>query len=143
MTDRELVRVSTQKAGTQKALAKVFGVSQSAVSEWGRTRGIPRHVRPRLESYIGQDDPNVTDRAKAGQNHCSKDSTPSGLSELTDIGRGIAREIGALPKKYRKRYEARLADVIERLRRELEEYRDLLNAEHRLKAGRKRGSTRR
>ena len=52
MTNREVVVEAIRKAGNQKELAKVFGVAQSAISEWGRTRPIPRHVKPRLEDYV-------------------------------------------------------------------------------------------
>lgn len=35
------------------ALAKLFGVTVAAASEWGRFRPVPRHMRSRIEEYLG------------------------------------------------------------------------------------------
>jgi hypothetical protein len=54
-------------------------------------------------------------------------------------GRGVPD----LPRRYRKRYEARVAEEIARVTRELEEYQAMLKAEHRLGRRSRKGSRRR
>jgi hypothetical protein len=51
--DASLARMAKEKAGGAAALAQLFGVTPAAASEWGRARPIPRHVRPRLQTYVG------------------------------------------------------------------------------------------
>src|SRR5436309_4500337 len=51
-TDVELAAAAKAVAGGPVNLARVFGASKQAVSEWGRARPIPRHLRPRLEDFI-------------------------------------------------------------------------------------------
>jgi hypothetical protein len=51
-TDAELASVAKAAAGGPANLARLFGASKQAVSEWGRVRPIPRHLRPRLEDFI-------------------------------------------------------------------------------------------
>jgi hypothetical protein len=53
LRDGELMEQARRKAGSKAALAAAFGVSQSSTSRWGRERGIPRHMRPRIEAYVG------------------------------------------------------------------------------------------
>ena len=51
--DAELAEAAKTKAGSIKNLARRFeNLSLAAVSEWGRTRNIPRHVRPVLKAYV-------------------------------------------------------------------------------------------
>jgi hypothetical protein len=51
--DAELAEAAKAKAGSIKNLARRFeNLSLAAVSEWGRTRNIPRHVRPALKAYV-------------------------------------------------------------------------------------------
>lgn len=129
MTDRELVIQAIRRAGDQKALAKVFGVAQSAISEWGRTRSIPRHARPRLEDYVKPKRPAATEEttepAEAPLSAPVRD-----LVRLLEPDR-LSGRLADLPRQYRKRYEERVADVVARVKRELEEYQALLEAEHR------------
>ena len=129
MTDRDLVVEAIRRAGSQKALAEVFGVSQSAISEWGRARPIPRHVKARLESYIGLQHP---DRRAVDEGH---QSVPSAMRELL---RPLESELASgqlvhLPRQYERRYEERVRELISWVRRELGEYRKVLDAEHRSK----------
>jgi hypothetical protein len=136
LTDRDLVVEAIRRAGSQKALAEVFGVSQSAISEWGRARPIPRHVKARLESYIGLQHP---DRRAADEGH---QSVPSAMRELlrpleSDLASG---QLVHLPRQYERRYEERVRELISWVRRELGEYRKVLDAEHRSKrSSRKKG----
>jgi hypothetical protein len=51
--DADLAESAKAKAGSVKKLAEMFtDLSIAAVSEWGRTRDIPRHVRPVLRAYV-------------------------------------------------------------------------------------------
>jgi hypothetical protein len=50
--DVELAAAAKAAAGGPANLARLFGASKQAVSEWGRVRPIPRHLRPRLEDFI-------------------------------------------------------------------------------------------
>ncbi len=143
MTDRDLVIQAIRKAGNQKALSEVFGVAQSAISEWGRTRPIPRHVRARLEEYV---------RPAAGDVAGSAAGPRSGGRLLSAAVRELigllepdpaTSALAHLPRAYRKRYEQRLADVIGRVRRELEEYQALLEAEHRTRRSQRKGISKR
>ncbi len=129
MTDRDLVVEAIRRAGSQKALAEVFGVSQSAISEWGRARPIPRHVKARLESYIGLQHP---ERRAVSERH---QKFPSKYKEVL---RPLESELASgqlvhLPRQYERRYEERVRELISWVRRELGEYRKVLDAEHRSK----------
>jgi hypothetical protein len=104
-------------------------VSQSAVSEWGRARPIPRHVKARLESYIGLRHP---DQREADE---GLRSVPAAIRELL---RPLESELASgrlvhLPPQYERRYEERVRELIGWMRRELGEYRKVLDAEHRSK----------
>src|SRR5262245_57384492 len=50
--DMALARAAKERAGGPALLAKMFGVTAPAAREWGRIRPIPRHVRPRLETFV-------------------------------------------------------------------------------------------
>lgn len=52
--DVELASAAKAAAGGPANLARLFDASKQAVSEWGRVRPIPRHLRPRLEDFIRQ-----------------------------------------------------------------------------------------
>jgi hypothetical protein len=134
LTDRDLVVEAIRRAGSQKMLAEVFAVSQSAISEWGRARPIPRHVKARLESYIGLHHP---DRRAADESH---QSVPSAMKELlrpleSDLASGQPVH---LPRLYERRYEERVRELISWVRRELGEYRKVLDAEHRSKRSKRK-----
>ncbi len=134
MTDRDLVVEAIRKAGSQKALAEAFGVSQSAISEWGRARPIPRHVKARLESYIGLQHPDRRETDEAPR------SVPAAIRELL---RPLESELASgrlvhLPPQYERRYEERVRELIGRVRRELGEYRKVLDAELRSKPNKRK-----
>jgi hypothetical protein len=59
--DAELADAARRAAGSARALAALFSVSESTVSHWGRSRQIPRHLRPRLEAYVTGGDPDAID----------------------------------------------------------------------------------
>src|SRR5262245_53484323 len=52
--DVQLVAAAKAAAGGPANLAREFRASKQAVSEWGRVRPIPRHLRPRLEDFVRQ-----------------------------------------------------------------------------------------
>ena len=116
------------------ALAQVFGVSQSAISEWARTRGIPRHVRPRLEAYIRGER-----SAAASARDVDEMSAPEALVRvLSQVFRDSSRQIDSLPRRYRKRYEKHLDEAIQHLKTDLDDYKSLLVAEFRLEEAARR-----
>jgi hypothetical protein len=137
VTDRELIIEAIRKAGNQKALADVFGVAQSAISEWGRTRPIPRHARPRLQEFLKPDRSADTAHKEIG---FAEGALPAGVQDLLQLlhpDQPISR-LAKLPRRYRKRYEERVAELIARVKRELEEYQAVLEAEHRIAPPRRR-----
>ena len=141
MRDRELVIEAIRKAGGQKPLAAIFGVAQSAVSEWGRTRPIPRHVRPRLEEYLRNleaqnlEENQEADTSAQGQG----DFSPTIVKLLGVVSLTLkAKTIADLPRPARKRYEDRAHELLAWLRRELEEYQRMLETEHQGKLGSRR-----
>ena len=141
MTERELVKEAIRRARTQKALAGHFRVSQSAISEWGRTRPIPRHVKRLLEEFVGlkASAPQEAER-KAARSLAEKIAFPrlaQDLQRLLDLL--ASRRFADLPRRYRKRYEDRVREVLAHLGRELEEYGRLLEVEYRANLNRKRG----
>lgn len=146
MRDRELVTEAIRKAGGQKFLADIFGVSQSAISEWGRTRSIPRHVRPRIEDYLRKDEaPNSGEYERVEESPQGQARFSPPLDRLLELV-GLASEaksLSNLPPSARKRYEDRANELLAWLRRQLQEYQLLLEAGHRRKTrypkkGRKR-----
>ena len=141
MTERELVKEAIRRARTQKALAGHFRVSQSAISEWGRTRPIPRHVKRLLEEFVGlkASAPQEAE-GKAARSLAEKIAFPrlaQDLQRLLDLL--VSRRFADLPRRYRKRYEDRVREVLAHLGRELEEYGRLLEVEYRANLSRKRG----
>ena len=141
MTERELVKEAIRRARTQKALAGHFRVSQSAISEWGRTRPIPRHVKRLLEEFVGlkASAPQEAER-KAARSLAEKIAFPrlaQDLQRLLDLL--ASRRFADLPRRYRKRYEDRVRELLAHLGRELEEYGRLLEVEYRANLNRKRG----
>jgi hypothetical protein len=133
LRDRELVTEAIRKAGGQKPLAAIFSVAQSAISEWGRTRPIPRHVKPRLEEYLRSTETPTLERNQEA------DALPQGqggfsppvVRLLGAVGLASqAKNIADLPRSARKRYEDRAHELVAWLRRELEEYQLMLETEH-------------
>lgn len=144
MTERELVKEAIRRARTQKALAGHFRVSQSAISEWGRTRPIPRHVKRLLEEFVGLQPSALQAGASAERSPAEKIAFPrltQDLQRLLDIL--VSRRFADLPRRYRKRYEDRVRELLVHFRRELEEYGRLLEVEYRanLSRGRRVGSS--
>jgi len=138
--DAELAKAAKEKAGGPKALAKMFGVTSPAASEWGRIRPIPRHVKRSLEEYVGL-------RASAVAEIHGK--TLRSLAEKIPFARLaqdverfldglISRKLADLPDRYRRRYEDRVRELLTHLGRELEEYGRLLEVEYRANLGPKR-----
>ena len=141
MTERELVKEAIRRARTQKALAGHFRVSQSAISEWGRTRPIPRHVKRLLEEFVGLK-PSALPEAegKAAGSLAQKIAFPRITQELQHLlDLLVSRRFADLPRRYRKRYEDRVRELLAHLGRELEEYGRLLEVEYRANLNRKRG----
>jgi len=141
LTERELVKEAIRRARTQKALAGHFRVSQSAISEWGRTRPIPRHVKRLLEEFVGlkASAPQEAE-GKAARSLAEKIAFPrlaQDLQRLLDLL--VSRRFADLPRRYRKRYEDRVRELLAHLGRELEEYGRLLEVECRANLSRKRG----
>ena len=123
MRDRELVTEAIRKAGGQKLLADIFGVSQSAISEWGRTRPIPRHVRPRIEEYLRKNEPPNSDgneKVEESPQGQARFSPPlDRLLELVGLA-SEAKSLLNLPPSARKRYEDRANELLAWLRRQLD-----------------------
>ena len=125
-------------AGGQKPLAAIFGVAQSAISEWGRARPIPRHVRPRLEEYLRNIEVQRSERNQEADtsDQGKGDLSPPVVRLLGLVGLTLkAKAIKDLPPSARKRYEDRANELLAWLRRELEEYQLVLETEHRGKRG--------
>lgn len=126
MTERELVTAAIKRAGNQKALARLFGVSQSAISEWGRARPIPRHVKPRLQTYIQPDGLRSADAE--GPAASEAETLKSIVSRLME---NLMPTIRRLPRSYQQRYQTRLKELLGRVERDLLEYSKLLETEFR------------
>ena len=140
MTERELVEEAIRRARTQKALAGHFRVSQSAISEWGRTRPIPRHVKRLLEEFVGLE-ASVPHEAggKTARSLAERIAFPrlaQDLQRLLDLL--ASRRFADLPRRYRRRYEDRVRELLAHLGRELEEYGRLLEVEYRANVSSKR-----
>jgi phage terminase Nu1 subunit (DNA packaging protein) len=131
LTERELVIAAIQKAGSQKTLAQLFGVSQSAISEWGRARPIPRHVTPRLQAYVSSD----SSRIAEGAADTEQGTLESIVSRLTEE---LPPAIRRLPRSYQHKYRERLKELVDRVERDLIEYSKLLEAEFKSRAKRRR-----
>jgi hypothetical protein len=135
--DVQLAELAKKKAGGPALLAKVFGVTLPAASEWGRTRPIPRHVRPRLENYVKPGQSAPPEEATG-----SSEASPALVRELLRVLEPAlaSSRLVHLPSRYRKRYEERAAEAIARVKRELDEYQAVLEAEHRTGPRRRRRS---
>src|SRR5215469_15316684 len=102
----------------------MFDVAQSAISAWGRTRPIPRHVKPRLEDYV------KATRIPAGDAQetvlgAGTQTWPAALRELLELLHpGQGRSLAQLPRRDRQRYEERVTEIVARVTRELKEFRD-------------------
>ena len=139
--DSELAEAAKGLAGGPAALAKIFGVTVPAASEWGRTRPIPRHVRPRLEEYTKSRQHRPDD--EAAQHRKELSGSVQDLLRVLEPDPASSR-VARLPSRYRRRYEERVEEVIARVKRELEEYQAVLEAEHRsprsLQKGNRKGA---
>ena len=150
--DTEVAEAARQHAGGPSALARIFVVSKQAVSGWGRTRPIPRHLRDRLRAFVAT--PAVPEAEVSMARTFVEDvrvrraierlvaplAAPSALGDLLDLLRADAAldPFAGLPPGYRERYRERVKEVeteIEaqaaRLKRNLEEYMQLLLEEAR------------
>jgi hypothetical protein len=141
LTERELVKEAIRRARTQKALAGHFRVSQSAISEWGRTRPIPRHVKRLLEEFVGLKASALPEaEGKGARSLAEKVAFPRISQELQHLLDLLAsRRFADWPRRYRKRYEDRVRELLAQLGRQLEEYGRLLEVEYRANLNRKRG----
>jgi hypothetical protein len=132
--DAHLAESAKKKAGGASALAKLFGVTAAAASEWGRARPIPRHLRPRIEEYLGSAGTARTDdQALASRRNVLK---------IQEILLRRTPELDGLPSRYRERYQERvkaielrvaanLDEIAANIERELADVRAWLIAEHR------------
>jgi len=82
-SDRDLVTKAKLVAGGGTKLADKLGVSKQALSEWGRTRPIPRHARARLQDIVRGD---ATEHETVGQ---KTDETPWGSLAAAAVGTGL------------------------------------------------------
>ena len=139
--DIELAKAAKEKAGGPTALAKMFGVTSPAASEWGRIRPIPRHVRRSLEEFFGLRASTALEvEGRAVRSLAEKIAFPrlaQDVERLLDLL--ISRKLADLPHRYRRRYEDRVRELLIHLGRELEEYARLLEVEYRANLGRRRG----
>ena len=139
--DIELAKAAKEKAGGPTALAKMFGVTSPAASEWGRIRPIPRHVKRPLEEFVGlRPSAALEVEGSAVRSLAEKIAFPrlaQDVERLLDLL--IRRKLADLPHRYRRRYEDRVRELLAHLGRELEEYGRLLEVEYRENLSRKRG----
>src|SRR5215470_8055867 len=109
--DKELAEAAKKRAGGPGALAKMFGVTPPAASEWGRTRPIPRHLRPRLETFIGSTI--VPEASAAGTGSTSETVTgPRAVHELMRLLHpdSTRSRVAHLSQRAQRRYEERVAE---------------------------------
>ncbi len=116
--DANLAEAAKGKAGGVAPLARMFRVTPQAASEWGRTRPIPRHVRPRLEEYLGL---RGGDRAEPVE---SLDELLRGHRELGEHIRELLQpdrvaDVEKLPPRYRERYRERVKEIRSRINNEM------------------------
>jgi hypothetical protein len=128
-----LKEAAVRKAGGTTLLAKALGVTAGAVSQWARTRPIPRHARARLEQYIQEG------RLLAGEFEDEPKRTP-GRSLAPDVVTWLSRfltsgpslDLGLysrLPPRYQRRLKERVKELQDRLRTDLEGLRSQLERE--------------
>jgi DNA-binding transcriptional regulator Cro len=149
--DAALKEAAVQKAGGIAQLAKVLGVTAGAVSQWARTRPIPRHARARLEHYIqtvstAGDEPTRRPSSAPPPNIVTWLSHFLGSGPVVDAGRS-----SRLTSRDQRRLLVRIEEVQNRLRadlerlrhqvtRELSEYQRLLQVESPSRHRKQRGS---
>jgi len=130
--DIALAQAAKERAGGPAMLAKMFGVTPPAASEWGRTRPIPRHLRPRLETFIGS---TIVPEASAAGTGSTTETVagPRALHELMRLLHpdSTRRRVAHLSHRAQRRYEERVTEILARVRRELEEFQAVLEAEPR------------
>jgi hypothetical protein len=139
--DAELAKAAKEKAGGPTALAKMFGVTSPAASEWGRIRPIPRHLKRPLEEFVGLKASAAPEAQGRALRSLAEKIASSGLAQDIDrlLDVLISRKLADLPDRYRGRYEDRVRELITHFARELEEYGRLLEVEYRANLSRKRG----
>jgi hypothetical protein len=139
--DAELAKAAKEKAGGPTALAKMFGVTSPAASEWGRIRPIPRHVKRSLEEFVGlRASAAVEVQGTAVRSLAEKIPFPRLAQDVERLLDALmSRKLANLPHRYRRRYEDRIRELLTHLGRELEEYGRLLEVEYQANVGRKRG----
>src|SRR5262249_26411822 len=116
------------------SLARTLGVTSGAVSQWGRTRPIPRHARARLEQYLqspcGQDpEPNREPTAKTSRGSFEASDACAWLSHFLVTRPSSPPAIVSLPPRYRRRLRERVDQIQTRLRSELERLKDQVERE--------------
>jgi DNA-binding transcriptional regulator YdaS (Cro superfamily) len=79
-SDRDLVAKAKLAVGGATKLAKTLEMSKQAISEWGRTRPIPRHARARLEDIV---------RGRIIVNEAKTNDTPWQVLGSVVIGTGL------------------------------------------------------
>ena len=92
---------------------------------------IPRHVRPQLENYLRSTFPGASAAEKGPANE-----TGSGSPVLHELVRLLHpdpanRRVAHLPRRAQRRYEERVMEILARVKRELEEFQAVLEAEQR------------
>jgi hypothetical protein len=143
-SDRQLVERAVGKAGGQQHLAQLFGVSQSAISEWGRIRPIPRHARARLVGYVDQTEDQAASRSPAllrelqgpvellEEVHRLLHEQPSEIQELPANFRArYGRRAQEVSERFKEQTRANLTELASRVKRELSDFKARLLAEHR------------
>ncbi len=104
-------------AVTKRNVAKLLGVSPQTVSGWGRRHPIPRHVRPRLEEYVGL---RRGESETVGLGHEVLAADRKLHQRIRDLLRSEkADDVGKLPPRYRERYRERLKEVQTRINEEI------------------------
>src|SRR5262249_26363288 len=111
--DVVLAKAAKERAGGPAILAKMFGVTSPAASQWGRTRPIPRHVRPQLETFVRSAVVPETSSVDTGRGT----ETGTGSSAWHELIRLIhpdlaGRRVAHLAPRARRRYQERVMEIL-------------------------------